>query len=98
MYTILYFLDYGKLFGGAVNTLLQQAILMKTAGNKVIILFSDYLGININNVYEEIYSKYDIKIEYATYQIASQPEDIDVICLEENYEKMREKIKTPLNI
>lgn len=93
MYTILYFLDYGKFFGGAVNTLLQQAILMKTAGNRVIVLFSDYLGININNVYEEIYSKYDIEIEYATYQIASQPEDIDVICLEENYEKMREKIK-----
>ena len=43
-YTILYFLDYGKSFGGAVNALLQQAILMKKAGHRVVLFFSDYLG------------------------------------------------------
>lgn len=94
MYTIIYFLDYGKFFGGAANTLLQQAILMKKAGNKVIVLFSDYLGACPMNVYERIYSRYNIEIKYETYQIASQPEDIDVICLEENYEKMLKKIKS----
>ena len=39
--SILYFLDYGKVFGGAVHTLIQQALLMKKAGYKVFLFFSD---------------------------------------------------------
>ena len=44
----LYFLDYGKSFGGAVNTLLRQAFLMKRAGYKIVIFFSDYFGKNLH--------------------------------------------------
>ena len=41
---IMYFLDYGQSFGGAVNTLLQQAILMKNREQKITIIISDYLS------------------------------------------------------
>lgn len=34
-YKILYFLDYGKSFGGAANTLFWQAVLMKQMGKAV---------------------------------------------------------------
>lgn len=40
---VMYFLDYGQSFGGAANTLLQQALLMKNAGLKITIVISDYL-------------------------------------------------------
>ena len=39
---ILYFLDDGQFFGGAANTLLQQAILMKCAGHEVALVISNY--------------------------------------------------------
>ncbi len=93
IHTIAYFLDYGKYFGGAVNTLLQQALLMKKAGCLVIIFLSDYYGRNMELEYKEICSQYDIKILYETFQISSQPEDIDVICLDENYDALKEKIQ-----
>lgn len=93
MYTIIYFMDYGKSFGGAANTLLQQACLMKKAGHKITVFFSDYFGQNMNEEYKRIYALYDIEMKYATYQISSQPEDIDVICLDENYEKLKDIIK-----
>ena len=90
--TILYFLDYGMSFGGAVNTLLRQAVLMKRAGHKVIIFFSDYWGKELQKEYKEIFQKEGIEYEWATYQIASHPEDIDIICIDNNYEQIRQKI------
>ncbi len=92
IYTILYFMDYGKAFGGAARTLLQQAMLMERAGNKVVVFFSTYLGSDMNEEYLQIYSQYGFKTKYAIYQISSQPEDIDVICLNENYEKLKKEI------
>lgn len=91
--TILYFLDYGKYFGGAANTLLQQAVLMKKIGCSVIIFLSDYYGQDMEPEYEEICSQCGIEILYETFQISSQPEDIDVICLDENYDALKEKIQ-----
>lgn len=38
---IMYFLDDGQGFGGAANTLLQQAVLMKRAGHKVWLCISN---------------------------------------------------------
>jgi len=93
MYKILYFLDYGKTFGGAANTLLNQAVLMKKAGHSVVIFFSDYLGKDMSDEYMNIFSQCDMEKNYAAYQISSQPEDIDIICLDENYEKFRERVK-----
>lgn len=91
-YTILYFLDYGKEFGGAANTLIQQAILAKKAGCNAIIFFSDYYGTKMNDEYKTICEGLEIEYEWEIYQISSQTEDIDVVCLDENYEKLRDKI------
>ena len=92
IHTIAYFLDYGKYFGGAANTLLQQAVLMKKAGCATTIFLSDYYGRDMEPKYEKICTQYGIKILYETFQISSQPEDIDIICLDENYDTVKEKI------
>ena len=89
---ILYFLDYGKYFGGAVNTLLRQALLTKRAGYKVIIFFSDYWGKELQEEYRVIFQKEGIEYEWATYQIASHPEDVDIICIDAHYEQLKQKI------
>ena len=91
-YTILYFLDYGKSFGGAANALLQQAMLMKKAGHRVVIFFSDYLGNQIETGYAEICRELGIEWKWATYQISSQTEDIDVVCLVKNYDELKKDI------
>lgn len=93
MYTILYFLDYGERLGGAANTLLQQASLMKRAGNKIMVFVSDLFGRHTAKEYVEIYARNDIEITYTTYRFSSQPEDIDIICIDENYEQLKEIIE-----
>ena len=92
--TILYFLDYGKAFGGAVNTLLQQAFLIKETGYRTVLFFSDYLGEGLQDEYSKIVQRIGIEYEWITYQLTSQPEDIDIVCLDTNYEKLRDKIVT----
>ncbi len=90
--TILYFLDYGKAFGGAANTLLQQAVLMKNAGHRTVLFFSDYFGQGLHEEYHKIVNRLGIKYEWMTYQMTSQPEDVDLICMDQNYEQIRDKI------
>ena len=92
--TILYFLDYGKAFGGAVNTLLQQAFLIKETGYRTVLFFSDYLGEGLQDEYSKIVQRIGIEYEWITYQLTSQSEDIDIVCLDTNYEKLRDKIVT----
>ena len=70
IYKILYFLDYGETFGGAGNTLLQQAIIMKRAGNQVIVVFSDYTDKVISCEYNRIYSNFCMETIISTYQIS----------------------------
>lgn len=91
-YSILYFLDYGRSFGGAVNTLLHQAILAKQAGHNVILFFSNYYGLEMCEEYKEVCQSLKIEYEWSTYQITSQPEDIDVVCLNKNYEKLKDMV------
>lgn len=91
-YTILYFLDYGKSFGGAVNTLIQQAILMKQEGHRIIVFFSDYLGKDLQDECKQVCLSSGLEYESATYHISVQIEDIDVICIDRNYEKVKDKI------
>lgn len=91
-YTIVYFLDYGKNFGGAANTLLQQAVLMKQARHRVILFFSDYCGAEMNNEYKEICTNLFIDYEWATYSLIAQPEDIDVVSIDKCYEELRDRI------
>jgi len=91
-HTIVYIVDYGKNFGGAANTLLQQAVLMKKAGHRVILLFSDYFGSEMNEEYKEICMDLSIEYNWATYRLTAQPEDIDVVCIDKHYEELRDKI------
>lgn len=93
MYKIMYFLDYGQTFGGAVNALLQQAVLTKKAGHKVALVVSDYVSQDINEEYSAICQKWDLDILRIPYQISSQPEDIDLACITENYNKVRDTIR-----
>lgn len=92
-YKILYFLDYGKDFGGAANALIQQAVLMKRQGHNVDVIFSDYFGRRMNSEYGEICASLEVGCRWETYHISSQPEDIDIICIDENYESIRDAIK-----
>lgn len=92
-YTILFFSDYGKRFGGAANTLLQQAVLMSRLGHKVVVFFSDYFGRQISYEYRKMCSYIGIEYDWETYKISTQPEDIDITCIDHNYERLRDKIK-----
>ena len=91
-YSIVYFLDYGKNFGGANITLIRQAALMKQEGHEVILFLSDYLGKGMQEKYEEVCLEMGIDFQWETYQVTSQTEDVDVICIDRNYETMRNKI------
>lgn len=93
LYKIMYFLDYGKGFGGAANAIIQQAALMKKQGHDVGVVFSDYFGRRMNSEYGEICAGLKAGCRWETYQISSQPEDIDIICIDENYESVRDAIK-----
>ncbi len=93
-YSILYFLDYGKDFGGAANTLIQQAILMRKEGHEVIFFLSDYYGGGLSEEYAAKCLNTGIACEWATYHVTSQPEDIDIVCIDENYERMRDKVSS----
>ena len=46
----------------------------------------------MQNEYKEICTNLLVEYEWATYQIIAQPEDIDVACIDKNYEKLRDKI------
>ncbi len=91
-YTLVYFMDYGKGFGGAYTTLLHQIVLMKKLGHRVVVFYSDYYGKEMSNEYQEICQQFGIQYEWATYQISSHPEDIDIACIDENYESFRDKV------
>ena len=93
-HTILYFSDYAENFGGAVNTLLQQAALMQQAGHNVIVFVSDYFGKQMSYEYKEISSRLGMEYKWATYRISNQPEDIDIVCIDKYYEDLRDKIKS----
>lgn len=75
-----------------MNTLLRQALLTKRAGYKVIIFFSDYWGKELQKEYKEIFQKDGIEYEWATYQITTHPEDVDIICIDNHYEQLKQKI------
>lgn len=85
MYTIIYFLDYGETYGGAAHTLLQQARLVHHAGNSVHIFFSNYQGNKIDKEYQRIIEGYDFEVQMVSFQLSSQPEDIDVVCLKDHF-------------
>ncbi len=90
---IMYFLDDGQGFGGAANTLLQQAVLMKEAGHKILLSISNERKREIAKEYLEICKKNDMEIVYLPFQISSHPEDIDIISMISNYSVIREAVR-----
>lgn len=90
--TILYFFDYGFSFGGAVNTLMQQMLLVQKAGYEVHGFVSDYMGIPSNPVSEEIFKVHGIILEHLNYTICSHTEEIDIIGVLEKYEEVKRVI------
>ena len=85
---ILYFLDDGQFFGGAANTLLQQAILMKNKRHEVALVVSNYEYEEMDEKYYSICKRSGIVVMRAPFQISSHPEDIDIVCVQESYEKL----------
>lgn len=90
---IMYFLDYGQSFGGATNTLIQQAVLMKNAGLKTTIVISDYLKKSLEVGYWNICKINGINWISLTYPICSHTEDIDVVSVIENYDSIKTKVE-----
>lgn len=87
----MFFTDHYLYFGGAANTLLRQAALMKQAKNEVKVVL---------NVYEEMLCAEYVKIcmdnqmdmAYIASNVSNQPEDIDIISLVENYDAVKKVI------
>lgn len=92
-YNILYFLDYGNGYGGAVNTIVQQAVIMKNKGHHITLCISDYLHNMMADEYKDIINSLNLKVTYATFQICSHTEDIDVAAIVENYDSIKKKIQ-----
>lgn len=88
---IMFFTDHYLYFGGAANTLLSQAVLMKRAKNEVKVVL---------NVHEEVICAEYIKIcidnqidmAYIASNVSNQPEDIDIVSLVENYDAVKKII------
>ena len=93
---ILYFLDYGKELGGAAHTLMIQALLMREAGHEVKLFLSDYYGSEIGSGYLSFLTKYNLQPGRITYHISSEPEDVDVVSMDENYEEVRNVIESEM--
>lgn len=90
---IMYFLDCGQTLGGAAQTLLRQAILMKKYGHMVIVVFSQYETAAICKDYTAICEKMNIDTFCADYTVSTQPEDIDIIPLIDNYNPTKKEIE-----
>lgn len=89
---VMYFLDYGQFFGGAANTLLNQAILMKKAGLKITVVISDYLSKDLEKGYLHVCENSEVKWMQLTYPICSHTEDIDIISVLQNYESVKTSV------
>lgn len=90
---IMYFLDNGQSFGGAANTLLQQAVLMKQAGCDALLVISYYKNDRMNDGYYDICKNSGINMKYLPFQISSHIEDIDLICMLDNYHSVLEAVR-----
>ena len=91
---ILYFLDYGREYGGAANTLIQQAAILNASGHDVTAYVSDYLGNEIWDEYRERIDEADLVVKRLCFFLTSEPEDIDVVNIDEQYDEIKEAVRT----
>lgn len=89
---ILYFMDYGQTFGGATETLLLQAILMRKNGNKVVVCFSSRCGDGLIPAYCRMCAENGILLLQLPYTISSCTEGINVVSVLEDYEVIKNLI------
>lgn len=89
---ILFFFDYGKTYGGAVNTLMNQMLLAREAGYKVHGFISGYGDIRASEEYLNIFVENDIELERLDYTICPHTEDIDIIGVLDCYENVKATI------
>lgn len=91
---IIYFMDHYPNFGGAANTLLGQAVLMKRAGKTVVVVVSSWW--KVCEEYLKICEREGIQVYELCYCVASQPESVDVLSLLEHYDEVKSFLKEHL--
>lgn len=90
---IIYFVDNYPCLGGAANTLLRQAVLMKHAGKSVCVAVSKY---NVEKVCEDylyVCGAEDIPVYELSFSVASQPEGVDIFSVIDHYEDIEKFIR-----
>lgn len=90
--TIFYFFDYGTSFGGAANTLLQQAVLAKEAGYDVMAFVSGYEGNSFSSEYKKKFEKHKIEFKRLDFVFCSHTEEIDIMGVLDCYENVRKMV------
>lgn len=90
---IIYFLDNYTTIGGATNTILRQAALMKQQGIKVCVVASDYGVGEVCSAYLDICNKENIAFRKLSFSVSNQPEDIDILSVMENYDRIKNYIE-----
>lgn len=90
---IIYFVDNYPCLGGAANTLLRQAVLMKHAGKSVCAVVSRYNAEKACEDYFNICSAEDIPVYELSFSVTSQPEGVDIFSVLENYEEVETFIR-----
>ena len=90
---IVYFMDNYAMLGGAANTLLRQAVLMKHLGKDIRVAVSGYgTGVVCEN-YVNVCKKENIPVYELDYSVSNRPDKIDVFSVMKCYEKVKDFIK-----
>ncbi len=90
---IIYFADNYPQLGGAANTLLRQAALMKQAGKSVCVAVSKY---NVEKVCEDYFyicGAEDIPVYELSFSVSSQPEGVDILSVIDNYKEIEDFLR-----
>lgn len=89
VHKIVYFLDNYDSFGGAANTLLQQAVLMKQTGKAVCVAVSKYEIRAVCREYLRMCEKEEIPVYELGFSVTNQPEGVDLLSVLESCERIK---------
>ncbi len=89
---IIFFMDNNQMLGGAAQTLLRQASLMKNAGYDVVVALDCVSGMKCA-FYNIFCSQNHIKTLPFPLSTSNQPEDINISFILEHYENAKKKIE-----
>lgn len=91
--TVLFFFDYATSFGGAVNTLLQQMLLIRDVGYDVYGFVSGCRKNLIDRDYVRIFKAVGVELRQLDYTLCSHTEDIDIVDTLECYEEVKKIVQ-----